>query len=163
MSLVGARGGVLPVSELLTLPEASHMIEQLADAVVLADVDGVIQLWNPGAERVFGHSAADAVGQSLDLIVPERFLAAHEAGRQRAVGDHEVHRAERPLTVASVRADGSKDGVEIYVEISLSMLLDHHRRVIGTLAVIRDITERYRQELELRLRISELEQGLAEG
>lgn len=151
------------MSALLSLPEASHMIEQMSDAVIFADLDGVIQLWNPGAERIFGHPSSEAVGRSLDLIVPERFLDAHEAARQRAVDDRAVHRADRPLTVASLRADGTKDGAEIYVELSLTMLLNHRREPLGTLAVVRDITARYRQELELRLRISELEQSVGEA
>lgn len=139
------------------------MIEQMSDAVIFADLDGVIQVWNSGAERIFGHPPSEAVGHSLDLIVPERFLEAHETGRQRAVDDRAVHRAERLLTVASARADGSKDGVEIYVELSLTMLLNHRGEPVGTLAVVRDITARYRQELELRLRISELERGVSDS
>ena len=142
---------------MLTLPEASHLIEQMADAVVFADNEGVIRLWNAGAERVFGHSADSAIGQSLELIVPGRFLGAHEDARRHAVEARRLHRGERPLTVASTRADGSKDGVEIYVELSLTLVLNHRNQPVGTLAVIRDITERYRQELQLRLRISELE------
>jgi PAS domain S-box-containing protein len=71
----------LDVSDLL--PKA--LLSTRGDAIVAADGDGIIRFWNPGAERIFGHAIADAIGHSLDLIIPERLRQRHWAGYGRAI------------------------------------------------------------------------------
>ena len=74
------------------MADDTRLLDQLPDALIFADGEGVIRRWNPGAERIFGHAAADAIGQRLDLIVPERFRDAHWEAFGRAVSDgFQVH------------------------------------------------------------------------
>ena len=131
------------------------LIEQAPDAVIFADQHGVIREWNPAAERIFGYPQDEAVGQSLDLIVPERFREAHWQGYDRALSEGQTKYIGKALPTRSARKDGST----IYVELTFAIV--HHQTgyVIGALAHARDITERWEQERQQRQRIRELEQA----
>jgi PAS domain S-box-containing protein len=118
------------------------LVDQAPDAVVFADRDGVIRVWNAAAERLFGHPAADAVGHSLDLIVPERFRQAHWTGYDRALAAGVTQYVGQSLTTKAVRADGT----DLYVELSFAIVLDDDGAAVGALAHARDITERYLRE-----------------
>ena len=106
---------------------ATLLLDQSPDAVVYADREGIIRWWNAGAERVFGHASSDVLGQSLDLIVPERFRTAHWTGFHRAVGDGTTQFAGRALPTRSQR----KDGQTIYIEMTFAILKDAHDTVMG--------------------------------
>jgi PAS domain S-box-containing protein len=136
---------------------SERLIEQAPDAVIFADRDGTIRAWNAAAERVFGHSTAEAVGQNLDLIVPERFREAHWKGFERAVGEGDTKYRGQALPTRSVR----KDGTAIYVELSFAIVKDASGDVVGALAHARDITERFQREREQRDHVKELEAKLA--
>lgn len=113
---------------------------QIPDALICADTGGNILVWNEGAERIFGHTAAEAVGRSLDLIIPETFRQAHDEGFRRAVASGRTrHPAGRVLTTRSMRKDGSR----LYVDLSFGLVKDEAGAVIGVLAVARDCTERH--------------------
>jgi PAS domain S-box-containing protein len=135
------------------------LIQQAPDAVIFADLEGNIREWNPAAERMFGHSRQEAVGQSLDLIVPERFREAHWRGYRRAVAEGETKYSGQALPTRSFRKDGST----IYVELTFAIIHDRTDTIIGALAQARDITDRWASEREQRERLQELEQKLKEG
>jgi PAS domain S-box-containing protein len=133
---------------------ARLILDQAPDAVIFADTDGVIREWNAAAERIFGHSAGEAIGQSLDIIVPERFREAHWKGFDRALGEGQTQYEGQALPTRSMR----KDGADIYVELTFAIISDSEGSVIGALAHARDITERWAKERAQRQRMQELEQ-----
>jgi PAS domain S-box-containing protein len=138
---------------------ARMLLDQAPDAVIFAGVDGVIQEWNAAAESVFGYGRDEAVGQSLDLIVPERFREAHWQGFDRAIAAGETKYAGKALPTRSLR----KDGADIYVELTFAIVKDTTGAVIGALAHARDITERWAREREQRQRLRDLEARLADA
>ena len=100
-------------------------------ALVLAEPSGVIRVWNPGAEALFGHRAADAIGQTLDLIVPPEFRERHWAGFKAAMdaGDGKIDRAAANLPALH------RDGTVMRVAVRLLVLHDARDRVAGAMAV----------------------------
>jgi PAS domain S-box-containing protein len=131
------------------------LIDQAPDAIVFADRDGVIRVWNDAASEMFGHSRDEALGQGLDLIVPERFREAHWRGYRRALAEGATKYHGQSLPTRSVRKDGS----DIYVELTFAIVRDGAGDVIGALAHARDITERWAREREQQRRLRELEAG----
>jgi PAS domain S-box-containing protein len=136
---------------------AALLVSQAPDAVIFADRDGVILAWNAAAARIFGHTPDEALGQTLDLIVPERFREAHWAGYHRALAAGETKYSGESLPTRSMR----KDGTDIYVELTFAIVHDDSSTVVGALAHARDITERWAREREQRQRLRELEQQIA--
>lgn len=134
------------------------LIDQAPDAVIFADLEGIIREWNPAAGRIFGHTAEEAAGQSLDLIIPERFREAHWTGYHRALAAGTTKYSGQVLPTRSVR----KDGETIYVELTFAIIHDSHDRVIGAMAHARDITERWTKEREERRRVQGLELRIQE-
>lgn len=129
------------------------LIEQLADAVIFADREGLIQLWNPGAEAVFGYTPDEVLGHSLDVLIPERLRDAHWAGFRAAVDTGQMKHGREALTTRSVHKDGS----DLYVDLSFALVKDDTGRVAGAVAVARDITARFNAERQSRRRMAELE------
>jgi len=138
------------------LKMARLLLDQAPDAVIFAGPDGLIQEWNAAAEALFGHAASDAIGQSLDLIVPERFREAHWRGFERALGEGDTKYRGQALPTRSMR----KDGTDFYVELTFAIVHDTDGKVIGALAHARDITERWTHDREQRQRLRELEERL---
>jgi PAS domain S-box-containing protein len=145
-------------SEALSGALARAILGTASDAVIAADRDGVITFWNPGAERIFGHVAGGAVGQSLDLIIPERLRAAHWRGF------HEVMQTGRSrygagdlLSVPGIRRDGRR----ISLEFTVVPLRDAEDRIAGIAAILRDVTARFEELKTLRRRLAELGHGPA--
>jgi PAS domain S-box-containing protein len=136
----------------------SLLAQQAPDAVVFADLDGVIREWNPAAEGMFGHTRDEALGQSLDIIVPERFREAHWRGYRRALSEGRTKYSGQALPTRSLRNDGST----MYVELTFAIIHDPSGAVIGALAHARDISERWAREREERQRFRELEQQFRE-
>jgi PAS domain S-box-containing protein len=132
------------------------IVEQAPDAIIFADRDGSIRLWNRGAETVFGHSAADVIGKSLDFIIPERFRRAHWEGFRRAMHSGQTKYGNRVLTTRSVHKDGSK----LYVDLSFAVMKNRGGDVVGALAIGRDCTTRYLSDGAPRARVTELERKL---
>jgi PAS domain S-box-containing protein len=119
--------------------------------VIFADLEGRIRVWNEAAARVFGFSNEQALGESLDIVIPERFRAAHWRGFERAIADRVTKFVGQALPTRSARADGT----QIYVELSFAIVLDAKGVVVGALAHARDITERFEKERAERRRRSE--------
>ena len=135
------------------------LVEQSPDAMVFADRSGVIRIWNAASERIFGHPREQAIGQRLDLIVPERFREAHWEGYERAIGDGETKYAGQSLPTRALRGDDE----QFYVELSFAIVRDATGEVVGALATARDITERFEQDRDNRRRLAELEASLKEA
>jgi len=113
------------------------LVAGLPEALVVADPQGVIRYWNGAAERLFGHAHEEAVGASLDLLVPERFKGAHDAGFARAVASGQLRMGGR---VMRTRAN-HKDRRKLYVDFSFALLKDASGQVVGVYATARDATE----------------------
>ena len=129
------------------------VIEHTADAVIYADRDGTIRIWNAAAEALFGFPRAAAIGQRLDLIIPERLRAAHWEGFHRAVASGRTRLGGRAMITRSLNAAGAT----IYVEMSFALVCDDDGAVLGSVAVARDATQRREDERKLQERIRALE------
>jgi PAS domain S-box-containing protein len=125
---------------------ATRLVAQAPDAVIFADTDGVIRAWNAAATALFGFSAEEALGEGLDLIVPERFRDAHWTGYRRALADGDTKYRGQALPTRSTK----QDGTTIYIELSFAIVHGDGDAVIGALAHARDITERFLREREER-------------
>ena len=121
---------------------AEWIVEQTTDALIYADRDGVIRRWNPAAASLFGFDSAEALGQSLDLIIPERLRAAHWAGYRAAMASGGTRLAGRPSLTRAVRKDGGK----LYVEMTFAVVKDDAGGVVGSVAIARDVTERVQRD-----------------
>ena len=133
-----------------------QIVEHSQDAILFADRNGIIGLWNAGAEVLFGHTAAEARGQSLDLIIPEKLRQRHWDGYRRVMETGESRYGKELLKVPAVRKDGSR----ISVEFTIMLVRNRRNEIIGTAAIIRDVTERWQQEKELKDRLHFLENQL---
>jgi PAS domain S-box-containing protein len=137
-----------------------RIVEDAADAIIFADRDGVIRLWNGGAQAVFGYQPEEALGQTLDLIVPERLRERHWEGFRRVI-DTGVTRYGRDQLLA-VPAVG-KDGGRISVEFSIVMLRDAASQPLGIAAILRDVSHHWQEQQRLRKRLAALEATPAPG
>jgi PAS domain S-box-containing protein len=131
-------------------PELERLlVEQVPDAVIFADVAGVVRVWNAGAEALFGFSAEEALGQRLDFLIPENLRRAHWAGFDAAVAAGHTKSGPGALTTRSA----NKRGERLYVSLSFAVIRDDAGLVLGALALGRDFTEQHlwRKEAEKKL------------
>jgi PAS domain S-box-containing protein len=126
---------------------------QIPEAIVFADRGGLIRFWNHGAQLVFGFAASEALGQSLDLIIPERLRPAHWTAYHRAIEDGRTRGGNEVRVTRSLH----KDGRRLYVEMSFGLVVDEAGVVTGSVAVARDCSKRFAAEQALRQRVAELE------
>ncbi len=134
-------------------PDLAVLVEQSPDATIFADREGIIRAWNPAADRIFGHTSAAAIGQRLDIIIPESLRDQHWAGYARALAAGDTKYRGQSLPTKSFRADGT----QIYVELSFAIVHAADGAVIGAMAQARDITERFERDRALRRRLRDLE------
>jgi len=126
---------------------ANRILEGSPDAVLISDREGTIRFWNASAERIFGFSSDYAIGQSLDIIIPERFRDRHWAGWEKAMATGVTRYDDgRLLAVPALRKDGRK----ISIEFSIQLLKDSDGLIEWVAAIIRDVTDRYLKEKNLR-------------
>lgn len=133
------------------------LVEQLAtlspDAVVYADAEGKIRFWNQSATRIFGYDAAEALGQTLDLIVPERQRARHWEGYDRVMAGGASRYGEgEVLAVPAMR----KDGIRISIEFTILPVHDDAGKMLGIAAFLRDVTPRFEELRALRRELAAL-------
>jgi PAS domain S-box-containing protein len=147
---------VTTTNNLETPIDYQQLVGALGDAIVVSDAKGVINVWNPAAERLFGFTQAEALGNSLDLIVPERLRERHWAGYRKTMASGETRYAHDLLRVPAVH----KDGRTLSIAFTVGLLFGPQREVIGIVAVIRDETTRFAEERNLRKRIAELEKHI---
>lgn len=131
------------------------IVEESSDAILFADSEGIIRFWNKGAERMFCHSADDALGKSLDLIIPEKLRGRHWEGYHRVMASGETKYKTGLLSSPGQR----KDGTLVSLEFSMAIHHDDKGNVTGCSAVLRDVTERWNREKALKERVKELEAG----
>jgi PAS domain S-box-containing protein len=132
---------------------AVRIVEGAADAVLFTDREGVIRLWNAGAERIFGWTAAEAVGKSMDLIIPDRLRPRHWQSWDRVMETGRTRYATEVLAVPALR----KDGAPLSIEFTIQLVRDEEGRILGPAAIVRDVTARFQREKELRAKVKELE------
>ena len=127
-----------------------------AEAIVAVDRAGAIRFWNPGAERLFGFAAAEAVGRSIDLIIPEPQRARHWAGFRRVMDTGESRYGQGDLlAVPGLR----KDGARVSLEFTIVPLRDEEGRMEGMAAVLRDVTGRFEELRALRRELAAARAG----
>jgi PAS domain S-box-containing protein len=136
-----------------------RIIEDSPVAILFADRDGKIRLWNSGAETMFGYTAQEALGQSLDLIVPERQRARHWEGWDKVMASGVTKYGRDPLAVPALRKDGSR----ISIEFNIVLLRAPGGELSGAAALIQDVTARWQKQKELNARIAALEAKAAGG
>ena len=132
---------------------SQQIVDKAADAIIFADGEGIIQLWNAGAEAIFGYPAEKALGQSLDLIVPEKLRKRHWQGYQKVMASGKTKYGKKTLAVPA----RNKAGNRISIEFTIVLVTNDSGEPLGTAAIIRDVTERFLKQKELRKRIAELE------
>ena len=130
-----------------------QIIAASSDAIMFADRQGIIRLWNQGAEKMFGYSEDEALGQSLDLIIPENLRGRHWEGYFRVMESGSSHYSVDLLSAPALR----KDGTRISTEFSMVLVKGADLTVQGVAAVIRDVSVRWLREKELKERIRILE------
>jgi PAS domain S-box-containing protein len=132
---------------------AEALLASASDAIIATDRDGVVTYWNPGAVRVFGFSPDEAIGQSLDFIIPENLRARHWDGyRHTMATGTSRYGAGDLLSVPAL----TKGGTRISVEFTIVMLRDERGLPDGTVAVLRDVTRSFAEKLALRRELAEL-------
>ena len=129
------------------------------DAIMVCDGAGLITLWNPAAERIFGFTAEDAIGQSLDLITPPRHRARHWEGYHKTMATGITKYGADLLKVPATH----KDGHTLSIAFTVSMLFDAEHQVTGIVAIVRDETARFTEERKLRARLAEAEAAPIKG
>jgi len=131
---------------------AEAVLRTSSDAIVVADGEGIIRFWNPGAERIFGHASGEAIGQSLDIIIPERLRARHWLGYRQVMATGESRYGHGDvLAVPGIR----KDGGRISLEFTIVPLRDETGRMIGMAAIMRDVTARFEEMRALRQKLTQ--------
>lgn len=127
------------------------------DAILISDLEGKITYWNSGAGQMFGYTSAEAVGQSLDLIIPENLRSRHWEGYWRVMASGETKYKVGLLSSPGVRKDGSR----ISLEFSMVLLKGDAGEMIGCASIMRDVTERWLREKDLKERLAVCEGKLA--
>ena len=130
-----------------------QLVNDAPDAILVSDREGIILFWNRGAEQLFGHTAAEAVGQSLDLIIPENLRQRHWVGYRRVMASGETKYRTGLLSSPGIR----KDGTRVSLEFSMVLLRDETGGMQGCASIMRDVTERWKKEKELRERLAACE------
>jgi PAS domain S-box-containing protein len=135
---------------------AEILIAKMPDALVYADSNGMIRLWNAGAARMFGYTAAEAIGQNLDLIIPASLRERHWSGYHETMRTGQTRYGEgQILSVPAVR----KDGTRISVAFTIVPFMDDTGRMTGIAAIMRDDTARFEETRALRKEIAALKEG----
>jgi PAS domain S-box-containing protein len=150
-------GNVTNLERFRNEPLEVTLVANTDHAVIVADPDGVICFWNPAAERIFGHSPSEALGETLDIIIPDKLRARHWAGYRRVMETGQTDYAGRTLAVPAVR----RDGLRISVEFTVTLLRDATGAIQGVGAILRDVSAKWEEQRSLHRRIGELERELA--
>jgi PAS domain S-box-containing protein len=139
------------------LPSSTVDLNQLVagagDAIMVCDAEGAITLWNKAAERIFGFTEAEALGQSLDIIIPMRQRQRHWDGYHKTMETAVTKYGADVLRVPALH----KDGHTLSIAFTVSMLFSEDHQVSGIVAIVRDETARFAEERKLRARLVEAE------
>jgi PAS domain S-box-containing protein len=130
-----------------------RIVEDAQAGIIFADEHGIIRLWNSGAEAMFGYTAAEAIGQSMEMIIPEKHRARHDEGYARVMQTGITKYGRDALAVPALRKDGSR----ISIEFTIVLVRSAQRGVIGAAAIVQDVTARWERDKALRARLAALE------
>ncbi len=131
---------------------ARVLLHTMPDAVIYADAKGIIQFWNAGAERIFGFGPSEALGQSLDIIIPENLQKRHWEGYDKTMSTGESrYEAGALLAVPAIR----KDGTRISVEFTILPFREESGEMAGIAAVMRDVTKQFEEMRSLRKKVAQ--------
>ena len=133
------------------------LVSAMGDAVIACDAQGAVILWNPGAERMFGYAEEEALGHTLDMIIPERLRKRHSDGYRNSMQTGTTRYGNDLLRVPAV----DKAGRAMSIAFTVVMLHDADGKVNGVASIIRDETTRFAEERSLKKRLAELEAVLA--
>jgi PAS domain S-box-containing protein len=136
-----------------------RIVENSPTAILFADREGKIRLWNAGAETMFGYTAQEALGQSLDLIVPDRQRARHWEGWVKVMATGVTKYGRDPLAVPAMRKDGSR----ISIEFNVVLVRTDSGELAGVAAMVQDVTARWQKQKEMNARLAALEAKVADG
>lgn len=134
-----------------------QLVNAVGDAIMVSDPEGIITLWNPAAERIFGYTEKEAIGQSLDIIIPDRQQKVHWDGYHKTMETGQTRYGTSLLKVPSM----DKQGNRLSIAFTVALLYSEDKKVTGIIAVVRDETERFQEERKLRKRASEAELALS--
>ncbi|MEO6919880.1 MAG: PAS domain-containing protein [Collimonas sp.] len=137
--------------------DLEQLVQAVGDAIVISDAKGAITLWNPAARRMFGFSSEEALGRSLDLIIPERQRQRHWDGYQKTMDTGITRYGNDVLRVPAVH----KDGHTLSIAFTVALLHTPEHKVAAIVAVIRDESSRFAEDRALRKHVTELEAKLA--
>jgi len=130
-----------------------QLVEAVGDAVMAADASGAITLWNPACQRMFGYTEAEALGKSLDIIIPQRQQQRHWDGYAQTMASGKTKYGTTVLRVPAVH----KDGHTLSIAFSVALLFTPEQKVASIVAVVRDESAKFAEERALRKRLTELE------
>ena len=130
-----------------------RIVEESQIGILYADREGLIRLWNAGAEAMFGYRADEVLGKLMDLIIPERQRQRHWEGWARVMETGVTRYGREVLAVPAMRKDGSR----ISIEFNILLLRASTGEILGAAATIQDVTERWQQQKELKSRLAALE------
>jgi PAS domain S-box-containing protein len=131
------------------------LVDESQDAILISDREGIIRYWNAGAKRILGYSASEAVGQSLDLFIPEKLRGRHWEGYHRVMASGETKYKTGLLSSPGIRKDGS----QVSLEFSMVLLKDEQGAMQGCASIMRDVTDRWLKEKELKQRLAACEKS----
>jgi PAS domain S-box-containing protein len=140
-----------------TTIDSRQLVEAIGDAVIASDPEGVINLWNPAAQRMFGYTEAEALGKSLDIIIPQRQQQRHWDGYQKTMETGKTKYGNDVLRVPAVH----KDGHTLSIAFTVALLHSPDGKVSAIVAVVRDESSRFAEDRNLRKRLAELETQVA--
>jgi PAS domain S-box-containing protein len=130
-----------------------QLVAGAGDAIMVCDASGAITLWNRAAERIFGFTEAEALGQSLDMIIPQRQRQRHWEGYHKTMATAVTKYGADLLRVPALH----KDGHTLSIAFTVTMLFSADHKVTGIAAIVRDESQRFAEDRELRKRLLELE------
>ena len=130
---------------------ADRLVSGMPDAIIYADAEGVIRRWNRGATRIFGFAEAEALGRSLDIIIPENLRERHWQGYRATMRTGQTRYGDgQILSVPAIR----KDGARISVEFTIVPFTDGSGQMVGIAAIMRDTTARFEELRALRRQLA---------
>lgn len=140
-----------------TTTDLKQLVEAVGDAIIASDASGAITLWNPAAQRMFGFTEGEALGKSLDIIIPQRQQQRHWDGYHQTMATGKTRYGNDVLRVPAVH----KDGHTLSIAFTVALLHAPDGTISAIVAVIRDETSRFAEERNLKKRLTELEIQLA--
>jgi PAS domain S-box-containing protein len=157
LKIIFAINSFIEVFNMSSSIDFQALVTSAGDGIMASDAQGLITLWNPACTRMFGFTEADALGKSLDLIIPQRQQKPHWDGYHKTMETGKTKYGNDVLRVPAIH----KDGHTLSIAFTVSMLYNPDGSVSAIVAVIRDESVKFAQERALKKRVTELEMQLA--